>query len=247
MSYSIRFHGASDGDDGVFSLASPAAWGAFGEWAKSLPGEYVGLKELTTKGETTDTIRLATEVKIALRKFTPQHDASNVAEALQEALGPGTEDEVATLVGEDEDEEDGNEEDGASTDEYDEHPEEHLKRLGKEFIDDLTHDWPDQHDDYAEQPRDEEGKWTKADHETVLEHVNAHPGRANNIVPIHHLGKSTGFDKERLHKAIYHLRKHGILGATGIEGGRGTEKELHDWAITEGDRKLGYVHVKGGS
>jgi hypothetical protein len=100
MSLSVMFHGAPDGDDGPFQLASGSGWAAFGEWAESLAKSHL-LKELVEDGTVSDSGKLSKQLKKALRKSPPDNpDVEDTARQLLKRLGVGRGEESVTVINE---------------------------------------------------------------------------------------------------------------------------------------------------
>lgn len=98
MSVSIRFSGAADGDDGPFQLASASGWQAFARWVDGLPSGFTELRKLTETGTVKNTAELSDELLSAeVTDFSPDKDIADTIEQLQEVLGVGDPDEVATV------------------------------------------------------------------------------------------------------------------------------------------------------
>lgn len=100
MGLSIMFHGASDGDDGPFSLASASGWGLVTNWVETLPPkEYSTLWILVRTGEVDDTYQLSQELERALAEHPPSvPGVVHTLNHLQTTLGIGNPAEIATVV-----------------------------------------------------------------------------------------------------------------------------------------------------
>lgn len=97
MSVSVDFHGAADGSDGPFDLASNGSWAAFASWAGGLDvGRFPKLRALANDGEARDSAALAAELtESGADKIGGA--VSGVAEALADLLGPGDADETTQI------------------------------------------------------------------------------------------------------------------------------------------------------
>ena len=97
MSLSIVFTG-KDGDYGPFSLASASGWGAFAEWAESLPDRFDALKTLADTGQFSGTDRLSNQLSHALSDHPPTDPIRHTVEGLLKNLGVGDPGETATVT-----------------------------------------------------------------------------------------------------------------------------------------------------
>jgi hypothetical protein len=103
MGVAVTFHGADDGDNGPFDLASTGAWTEFIKWIETLqPIDNPQLTALAVDGEVKGTGALAVELEAALqlhpREAPNQTAAAAVGHALAELMGVGDPDETATIT-----------------------------------------------------------------------------------------------------------------------------------------------------
>jgi hypothetical protein len=99
MGVSVMFHGAPDGDDGPFDLASTGAWTAFVAAVDALPSAgNAALRSLADQGEAKGTHDLADELAAAVSAGKLRGAAAGVAAELAAVLGVGDPDETATIA-----------------------------------------------------------------------------------------------------------------------------------------------------
>jgi hypothetical protein len=98
VSLSVVFHGAPDGGDGPFSLASSSGWQAFGKWAASLPPKFAAVKALAKDGEFKGTDELSRQLSAALKARPPKEMVAHTVKDLLGNLGVGDPGETATVT-----------------------------------------------------------------------------------------------------------------------------------------------------
>jgi hypothetical protein len=97
----ITYTGADDGDDGPFFVTSSSCWNAFVKWSRKLSHDlFPAVRALADDGECKGTDDLEIELQLLRREHPGEMDG--LIDEILHNLGPGDEDETATIVNEDE-------------------------------------------------------------------------------------------------------------------------------------------------
>jgi hypothetical protein len=97
---SIRFTGATDGEDGPFDLVNTADWVSFVAWAETLPAaDYPLVRALAADGTAAPTYLLAEQLAAAVEASPPAGGARAAADRIAKAMGIGDPEETAVIGG----------------------------------------------------------------------------------------------------------------------------------------------------